>query len=123
MVRPPCGKSDPDKPAAAIEACYRANFLAIPAQHLARAVVIRGVRFTVSTDSADIMTTCSSIQSDPGEGSMKQAVDSSREAPTCKCEACGDRMVHLGSLRETLKFPAARIFRCYGCNHVTSKSW
>ena len=65
------------------------------------AVVVRGTRFTVSTNSAHIITTCSLIQSDSGEGSMKQSVNSSREAPTCKCEACGDRMIHLGSLRET----------------------
>ena len=44
-----------------------------------------------------------------------------REAPTCRCEICGEKMKHLGSLPNTPSFPAAKVFRCYACNNVTSQ--
>jgi hypothetical protein len=54
---------------------------------------------------------------------MNQAADPQREAPTCKCEVCGENMKLLGNLPDTQSFAAARVFRCYGCNNVTSEQW
>jgi hypothetical protein len=44
-----------------------------------------------------------------------------REAPTRKCDVCGEQMQHLGDLPAIATKPVMRVFRCYHCNHVKSE--
>lgn len=54
---------------------------------------------------------------------MTLIADHRREAPIFTCEACGDRMTHLGDLPDAGRFPAVRVFRCYECNKVVTERW
>jgi len=57
------------------------------------------------------------------ESEMNQAAKPRPEEPTCKCDVCGEEMKLLGNLPDTQNFAAARVFRCYRCNNVTSEQW
>ena len=45
------------------------------------------------------------------------------DEPIVKCDICGDQMKCLAKLPETRIKRAVRVFRCYGCNNVTSEPW
>jgi hypothetical protein len=45
------------------------------------------------------------------------------KAPAIECAVCGQQMKHLADLALTLVFPASRIYRCYGCDHVLQREW
>ena len=47
-------------------------------------------------------------------------------APTVRaveCAVCGQQMKHLADMELTAAFPASRIYRCYGCDHVLQREW
>ena len=52
---------------------------------------------------------------------MNERADPSREAPIAKCDVCGGEMKCLGKLPEIRTKKAVQVFRCYGCNNVTSE--
>jgi hypothetical protein len=79
--------------------------------------------FTLSTHSPDYAYGVFWPDGSKRVAVMNQAADPQREAPTCKCEVCGENMKLLGNLPDTQSFAAARVFRCYGCNNVTSEQW
>jgi hypothetical protein len=51
---------------------------------------------------------------------MSLAVNSLLAPPTCTCEACSASMTHLADLSPIGLREAVRVFRCSGCNRVTS---
>jgi hypothetical protein len=45
------------------------------------------------------------------------------KAPAVECAVCGQQMKHLANLELTAVFPASRIYRCYGCDHILQQEW
>ena len=52
---------------------------------------------------------------------MTERVDPPREV--VKCGVCTNQMKCIGKLPEIQAKRAVRVFRCYGCNNVTSEPW
>jgi hypothetical protein len=46
-----------------------------------------------------------------------------RESPIANCDVCGGEMKRLGKLPASRTKKAVRVYRCYGCNNVTSEPW
>ena len=44
-------------------------------------------------------------------------------APPIECAVCGEQMKHLADLHLTVAFPASRLYRCFGCDHVEQRAW
>jgi hypothetical protein len=51
---------------------------------------------------------------------MSFAVNSLLKPPICTCDACSAPMTHLADLSPIGLHEAVRVFRCSGCNRVTS---
>ena len=51
---------------------------------------------------------------------MALAINALLKPPTCACEVCSAPMTHLADLSSIGLHVALRVFRCSGCNKVTS---
>ena len=57
------------------------------------------------------------------EGADRDIPKVKPNAPAVECPICGQLMKHLANLRLTAAFPASRVYRCYGCDHVLQTEW
>ena len=77
------------------------------------------------TDEAVVLPSVTMVAIGKGPNRVSYAMPETIEpkAPAVECAMCGLQMKYLASFELTAAFPASRIYRCYGCDHVLQQDW